>query len=303
MNLAEASGIFVPKPGLHTIERYEYDQVQAVNWSGLKPYSDSPEKAKWLEINRIESEALTFGVRCHERVLEPDAFAERYAYKPARWSEGGGHLRAVKGKTTAAEAAENRIEKENWEHDNIGREVIDADDATKLEAIDTALHAHPIAGSLLGLESRRELAVLSKFGGVLCKSLVDMALTIPDTPSWSSLGFAPGLWLCDLKTTRDSASGKDFARACAKWGYHGQQGFYQANWERATGETVAGFCFVVVEKSPPFSVGVYRLDDEAEQAGTVLWKRLLTVRNSCYEKLQWPGYTPVLTDLRLPSWA
>ena len=107
--------------------------------------------------------------------------------------------------------------------------------------------------------------------------------------------------IVDLKTTTD-ASPRAFAKTVANWGYHWQAAFYSLSLAQH-GHSVEDYLFIAAEKSPPYQVAVYRLDDEvlarAHQEMQGAMRRLAL----CYETGDWPGYYEDIQTLTLPPWA
>jgi exodeoxyribonuclease VIII len=102
--------------------------------------------------------------------------------------------------------------------------------------------------------------------------------------------------IVDLKTCSD-ASPAGFARAIAQWSYHLQANHYLA------GTLAKQFIFIAVEKTPPYAVGVYELDDAALVHGGILRHTYLQRIQDCQAINEWPGYTSGIEKLSLPSWA
>jgi exodeoxyribonuclease VIII len=105
-----------------------------------------------------------------------------------------------------------------------------------------------------------------------------------------------GTTVVDLKTTTD-ASPTGFAKSVAQWRYHVQQEHYLA------GTFADRFIFIAVEKSYPFAVGVYELDQTAKQYGSELRRVNLQTIADCRSILEWPGYGNNIQPLTLPNWA
>ena len=61
------------------------------------------------------------------------------------------------------------------------------------------------------------------------------------------------------------------------------------------------FIIIAVEKSKPYHVGIYMLDEEAINFGVQQFNKLIEGVASCMEKNEWPGY-PV-QYLSVPAWA
>jgi len=105
-----------------------------------------------------------------------------------------------------------------------------------------------------------------------------------------------GSTIVDLKTTTD-ASPRGFAKAVANWRYHVQQAHYMA------GTFAERFVFIAVEKTYPFAVGVYQLDEAAMDAGEASRRSNLQTIADCQAIQEWPGYGNTIQPLSLPNWA
>lgn len=116
--------------------------------------------------------------------------------------------------------------------------------------------------------------------------------------------------IVDLKTTQD-ASLAGFARSIASYKYHLQNAWYE-RLASLNGRPPKRFIFVVVEKEPPYLVGVYQLSRDALRAGQVLADRACEVYRDCKEAEKlfgpsaWPEWgrpTEPIETLDLPRWA
>ena len=104
--------------------------------------------------------------------------------------------------------------------------------------------------------------------------------------------------IVDLKTVAaGGASPANFAKQVANFKYHLQAAHYleMSGMQR--------FVFVVVEREPPFQIGVYQLDDDAIAEGRYLRRKALDLIANCRVFNDWPGYTPLEPQtLSLPNW-
>ena len=103
-------------------------------------------------------------------------------------------------------------------------------------------------------------------------------------PDWSR----PGV-LLDLKTATD-ASPAGFTRAVERYRYHVQAAYYLDGWPHAGGRAVDCFIFVVVEKTPPYAIGLYDLAAAMLERGRARYRRELATVNDCLTRQHWPGY-------------
>jgi exodeoxyribonuclease VIII len=110
-------------------------------------------------------------------------------------------------------------------------------------------------------------------------------------PDWYT-----GNTIVDLKTTTD-ASPKGFARSVAQWRYAIQQNHYLA------GTFAERFVFIAVEKTYPYAVGVYELDEAAALYGETERRNNLQTIADCRAISEWPGYGNTIQPLGLPAWA
>jgi hypothetical protein len=101
----------------------------------------------------------------------------------------------------------------------------------------------------------------------------------------------------DLKTTATLASKSGFEKAVANHGYDVQQEHYGDTEQLITGERHP-FVFVVVEKAPPYLVGVHQLDREFTEIGRKKAAKARRVFAECTETGIWPGYP---TEVQLLS--
>ena len=118
----------------------------------------------------------------------------------------------------------------------------------------------------------------------------DTALLCKCRPDWAR----PGL-LVDLKTTTD-ASPAGFARAIERYRYHVQAAYALDGWPAAGGDAMDQFIFVVVEKAPPYAIGLYDLSAARLAAARDRYRRDLATAADCLTRQHWPGYpTDIVT--------
>lgn len=110
-------------------------------------------------------------------------------------------------------------------------------------------------------------------------------------PDWYN-----GTTIVDLKTTTN-ASSQGFAKSVAQWRYHVQQAHY------LSGTFAERFVFIAVEKTYPYAVGVYELDEAAMLHGASERRVNLQTIADCRAISEWPGYGNTIQPLSLPAWA
>jgi exodeoxyribonuclease VIII len=106
--------------------------------------------------------------------------------------------------------------------------------------------------------------------------------------------------IIDLKTT-DDASPKAFGRSAMKYRYDVQAAFYIDLYEAHYNCKCEGFIFIAVEKTPPFGVGVYVIEDEDIERGRVKYKPDLERWREAKANNKWTGYTGI-NKLEMPNY-
>lgn len=247
-----------------------YHAGPGISKSQLDKAAQSP--AHWkasLEAERKETPAMRIGSLFHGLVLEPDKIRLAVAPQVDRRTKAG---------------------KETWEafvRDHAGSQVVTEDEYMQLIGMRDNVLAHPVAGNLFrtGL-AEQSVYWTNEESGLLCKC----------RPDW----WMPDIRLIvDLKTTEDASPGA-FSRACAKYRYHVQNAFYRDG--ISSFEIPLGFVFVVVEKTPPYAVALYELDDQAIMAGHVLYQEDLNSLAHCEKTGRYPGYSERIEVLSLPNY-
>jgi exodeoxyribonuclease VIII len=263
------------KPGIYTADQLSnaaYHSGPGISCTGLKKVAVSPAHFKRGEFKQTAS--MFTGSATHSAILEPDTFANQYAFL-----QEGKDRRSSEYKALCSE----------YGADN----VLTYSDADQISKIQQAVHANPVARKWLHHEKgRNELSVYAKDPetGVLVRCRFDRLL---------DRGFSP-----DLKTTTD-ASPRGFSSAIAKYGYAFQAAFYMDVYYWATGQALEGFGFIAVESKAPHNVMCYRLDDESIEIGRAQYRAALNTFANCLESDVWPGYDGFAEEqlIGLPNWA
>lgn len=200
-----------------------------------------------------------------------------------------------------------------WMEVNGHRTVLSAADWDALHRMRDAVMEHPAASKLLSAPGKAERSYywIDQETGELLRCR-------PDYDRDDGI-------IVDLKSTHD-ASPEEFARSVANWRYHVQHPFYmdgrdeairQAGLNRAKSKA---FVFIAVEKTPPYAVGVYMLDDKTgyrDDAGNYVptpgamssvdvgraeYRADLRTLAECRRTNVWRGYGDTIQSISLPAW-
>lgn len=165
----------------------------------------------------------------------------------------------------------------------------------QIQAMAKAIREHPLASALLcrgDVEAEQSMFWCDLDFGVWRRARLD-----------AKRHAASGrLIVADYKTAVSAEPGK-FAKAAYDLRYHMQADQYLTAVAACLGEVDAEFLFVAQEKTPPYLVGVYGLDDDMLSAGRAANERALRIYADCATSGRWPGYGDDITYLSLPAWA
>jgi len=257
-----------------TNNEYHADKTK-ISKSGLDKIDKSPEHFLYAQNNpKDPTPAMIFGTAVHTAILEPDKFDSEILTLPPD----------CKGRSKAAIEA-----KEIFMIENAGKTILDLEKRNQVKEIRDKVYSVPAAKKYLS-EGHAELSYYWQDPDykVDCKCRPDM--------------IREGHVLVDIKTTED-ASLRSFQKSIANFRYHVQAAFYTDGVSQVTGQKFDKFVFIAVEKTPPYGVAIYAIDDASMDAGRFEYKRNLETYLKCKTKNSWPGYSDKLQPINLPSWA
>ena len=253
----------------------EYHKITThIGHSGILEIRRSPRHfyERYLNPNRIieePTEAMAFGSMYHTLILEPTKFFGRYIFKPEidkpLSNDGKAQLRAFK------EA-------------NAGKIIITQKQYQLAEEMKTALLKYDKAVEYL--EGDKEQSFFVEIDGVPYKVRLD------------NLGAS---CIADLKTCTD-ASKANFSKEAYNRGYYIQAAMYCDVIQAITGQYLP-MQFINQEKTPPYFVGIYDLDEDSLALGRKHYRDAGQVYNICRENDVWLGYQDDSETISLPRWA
>lgn len=173
-----------------------------------------------------------------------------------------------------------------------GKVPLRPSDFAAAHAMAAAVRAHPIAGKLFTSgQPEQTLIWRDPVTGVLCRAKTDWLR--PDG-------------IVDLKTA-ESAAPDALSKAVHNHGYYVSAAFYLRGFRLLDLDAVVQrepfFCFVAVEKEPPYLVHVIQLTGRAMAYGDRRVSEALEIYRDCTAAGAWPGYpTDEITEIDLPGW-
>lgn len=262
--------------GLQSMSFADYQRDPAVNRSALDKIALSPAHFRhYMDHGQEETTALLQGRLLHALLLEPYSVATQFAVFTGAVRRGNAW--------------------ETFQKENAGKDIVTMAELETAVAQRDALLKNPLVRGALS-ESMREASAFwtDDETGVACKARFDVVCPRD--------GGTVGGIAYEIKTTHDIST-ESFTRDAFKYGYYRQAAWYLYGLNAATGRNYPDFGFIVVEKSAPYGVRVFRLSNEAIDRGYEENMANLRLYKSCQETGQWPGFPPVIETLELPRWA
>ena len=215
-----------------------------------------------------QTKAMADGTAVHAFFLERDKFKTDFIIKPADM-----RLNTKAGK--------------EWAQEHQSKIIIDSELGNNLYEMEKSFMDSP-ARLIYDKQGQSELSYFWDDLGLVkgkCR------------PDWIS---NDGNIVVDIKTTTD-ASPYGFQKSIANWGYHLQLGWYLRGLQKL-GLPAKEFIFIAIEKTPPFSVGVYRANKDMITYASDEINNLVYDIDESLKSDDFPDYTPEIMDLGLPNW-
>ncbi len=272
----------IPEEGIYEdIPFSDYLSWDAISNSRLSLMAKSPRHFK-LGFCKEPTPAMQLGQLYHCGVLEPLAFAGRYAICPNFHTHPENCTAAgVPSNSTATKYVKDKVREFTALAD--GREVVTKEWYDNTLALVKELTLNDDAKRIMNDPGPRELSIVWEDGDILCKARIDKV--------------AAGI-IADLKST---AAIDAFSNAIGRYGYHRQMAHYQSGWKELTGDTLTPW-LIAVESSAPFAVQAAPMSDEAMEIGYGERRRLMNRLRDCLEADRWPGMANP-KHWNLPAWA
>jgi len=263
------------------ISNKAYHNSPGISSSQLKDYIHAPKIHRAYQTGELvfkTTPAMELGTTVHTLVLEPENFDKEFAIR-----------QKVDGRTNAGKAY-----KVEFEADNAGKLIIDAEEFDTAQRIRDAILNHPevrlifaegeaeSSGYYLDENDERETGTFQ-----LCRY----------RPDWRR---EDGLF--DVKTCRD-ASPVGFMHQINNLGYHISAAHYIEGDRILKNTDHRQFTFIAAETEPPYLVAVYILSERSLQLGEHLRRIGLNGLKASRENDFWPSYNHDLaTEINLPNY-
>lgn len=265
-----------------TLEKLAQSKPDIINLSSTGKYA-------------LTMSPLDFGNMVHELVLEPDKFHQNYflCYVPEM----------PKFKRTKEEQAAKSAWLDDvlgkWQHQHKGKTAVNEDDWSKAHYMKSEVVSHPVVSSLLGHpDTKYEVTFFSTCPKtkVLRKCRADIyndKLKMPDG--------SPYIFVADLKTTGD-ASPQGFSKSIVNFDYDRQAAYY-TDIIKEVKKLPVDFCFIPVEKQPPYGV-TFQNAEHLLETGKEIADYLLEYYADCIKKdsIAQLGYSTEIINAFMPAY-
>lgn len=252
----------------------DYHESHRVGSTMARTILRSPAHAKYQMDHPSEpTPAQRFGIAAHCAILEPDLYEQHVAVEPM----------GINKRTKAGQ-----MEYEAWLLENDGKVIVSSDQHRHIRRMMGAAFKNPKIRELLSSgHAEQSFYWTDPKTGVDCKCRPDF--------------LREGHVLIDLKTT-DDASYDAFQRKMTQFQYHFQASWYLDGVSHVTGDRYDNFIIIAIEKTPPYGVAIYELDEATIDVGRIMAKRALKRFAKCQESGHWPGYSQLIQPMNLTPW-
>ena len=253
------------------ITNAEYHAIKThISSTGVRTFRKNKKQFKYSLTNELvkQTKSMADGTAVHAFFLEKDKFHKDFAVKPQDL-----RLNTKAGK--------------EWAQEHNNKIIIDSELGNNLYEMEKSFMDSP-AKLIYEIKGKSELSYFWNDIGLVkgkCR------------PDWIS---DDGNIIVDIKTTTD-ASPKGFQKSISTWGYHLQLAWYMRGLQKL-GIPCNEFIFIAIEKTPPFSVGVYSADREMILFGNQEINKLVVDIDKALNDKNFPDYTPEIMSLGLPPW-
>jgi hypothetical protein len=239
-----------------------YQALPALSAGGIITLSEQCPALYWAQspfnpnpLPRKNTKEFDIGTAAHLAVLEPLAYADRVFLIPFDTYH-------------KAEAREQR----DFAYQNNQIPLKPAEAQIVADICDAIQRRGDIASLFRG--GKAEITAQWTIDGVACKCRPD---------------YVAEDYILDLKTVA-CAHPRAVAQAAMRDGWHVRDVWYRMGMSYANPLQETKYLFVCVEKTPPYLVEVYQLDQRARAWGEQIVRRGLTLFKQCRDAGRWPSY-------------
>jgi hypothetical protein len=252
----------------------EYAEIDALNFSTLKPMMRSPLAYKWaLDNPAVETDPQKIGTVVHRMILEPNNLGEL----------------AVWGDMPDEKVRRGQVW-DRFQEKNAGKTILTRSEKEFVVGCTVAVRRNPLAMKYLRQDGPTEVSMFwhDNVTGRAMKGRIDKLIPKKHT-------------MANLKTTRSCQPYKFGAQAYSL-GYYMHEAMYASGYQQLTGE-MPKQKLIAFESRAPYEGAVYRIPPDVRLQGLEDFYKLLAKLAECERTDHWPAEMEEESDLILPSYA
>lgn len=244
------------------IDKSEYDNLDAINYSGLKQFMVSPAHYFHWKHNKVESDnqAFAIGNAVHCLALEPSEFTSKFVVAPEV------DRRTTEGKRIWSEFLAQ----------SEGKQVIKEDDYRQSLAIAKSVIENPVFQTYATEGAIVEAGLHTELHGNEFKCRIDLYDHTLNT-------------IVDIKTYTGNVTTSNITSEIFKRGYDIQSYCYREAVKNVVGK-LPNFVFIFVEKEPPYAVNTCVIGETNHASTGEYVEKSLTRFANCKATQIWPSY-------------
>lgn len=259
---------------LNTLVEEDYHSHPALSQSGAKVILQEGGPAKYrqmMDFPRESKDDFDFGHAAHREVLSAGMDIVEVKHPDWRTNDAKAQRKAIRADRQVPVLTKH---------------------LAQVREMAAVIRDHPMASQLLiGGVAEQRITWTDGATGVQLRAMIDCQ-TITDR----------AVILSDYKSTT-SAVMRQFSSSAFDFGYTMQDAWYREG-ARATGVTDdPAFFFIAQEKSAPYLVRTFELDEQAQKIGRIQMRRAIELFAQCTAAGDWPGYPTRIESLSVPAWA
>lgn len=271
------------RPGLSNEAYQAAAGVSKSKLDAIDPELHSPKHFWQKHINperkpEERTEALILGDAIHKAILEPDLMESHFVEIPEDAPKRPTKTQ-LNAKKPSLESQGSITYWADFQAEHAGKTILKPADMEVVIGCRDSVHTNPaVRGFFTGGLAEQSYFAIDKETGGLMKCRVDYDLIEQQA------------MMVDIKSTED-ASERGFGRSATKYRYDVQGAWYPDVVASAYDvDAVQNFVFVAIEKTPPYAIGVYYLEDEERREGLRLARRDFRRILECSAANHWPDF-------------
>jgi len=282
----------LPDPEYRAAHGVSNSMLKAIALDGEEPGSPAHFVAQF-EKPKEDTDAMFIGRSVHSRILTPDAPLEGMIQIPDEYAVTADSSLVKTKKVAAGDMVKwsgNAKFCKEWKakQEAAGNRPMTAEEMRTMDGIVNAIAADETCQAIFK-DGDAEVSLFKPYyrngGMVLRKARLDWVTPVPV--------------MVDIKSCQDARSSM-FDRTLWQRRYYVQAALYLDLWnELNPKDQKERFCFIAVEKFPPYALQVFDVDPQTLEYGRKEYQRNLALLIECIKVNEWPAYPKGFQPLKM----